>query len=50
MTIQVMGDDRNGWKVVQHKKATSNTIAWFRTFVQVEKFLTNLGVGNNYIW
>jgi hypothetical protein len=50
MTIQVMGDDTNGWKVVQHEKSVSNTIAWFRTFVQVQKFLDKMGVGNNYIW
>lgn len=50
MTIQVSGNDKDGWKVVQYKKSNSYTIAWFNTFVQVEKFLNNLGVGNNYIW
>jgi hypothetical protein len=50
MTIQVSGNDKDGWKVVQHKKSNSYTIAWFNNFVQVEKFLNNLGVGNNYIW
>jgi hypothetical protein len=50
MTIQVSGNDKDGWKVVHHKKSNSYTIAWFNTFVQVEKFLNKLGVGNNYIW
>ena len=45
MTIQVSGNDKDGWKVVHHKKSNSYTIAWFNTFVQVEKFLNKLGVG-----
>jgi hypothetical protein len=50
MSFQVSGNDKDGWKVVQHRKSVSSTIAWFRTFIQVENFLNKIGVGNNYIW
>jgi hypothetical protein len=50
MTIQVSGNDKDGWKVVEHKKSNSYTIAWFNNFLQVQKFLNKLGVGDNYIW